>query len=77
MSLIGMNIFLCDPQELNKLQKITLELAEGVKVEVSIKFPWVKRSPMSFQHGVSFVSISNQDKNKLFDFINTYGKKIG
>jgi hypothetical protein len=58
------------PQD--RLVKMGLMLPGDIHVEVDIQVPWIKESQGRFIHGLSFNRMMDEDKDKLYRYINNH-----
>ena len=72
INLKGMCLSLTEKLPQDRVVKIGLELSSEVNIEVYVQIPWIKKMVGHYTHGMAFNRIMDEDKDKLYQYINNH-----
>ena len=75
LNLKGMCLSASEKLPQNRTVRMGLELTEDNYVEVDIQIPWVRESQGRFFHGLAFTRMMDEDKDKIYHYINNHCSK--
>ncbi len=72
LNLKGMCLSLPVKLPQDRFIRMGLQLSEAISFEADIQIPWVKEVAGRYVHGASFCRIVDEDKDKVYQYINSH-----
>ena len=79
LSAEGASLFTKQAFEAGQQLRVTIKLREGVNIETEAVVRWVKAVPekAAYATGVQFAKVSNQDQEKIMEFLHVLDANLG